>query len=463
MMTRKRLVLSLVAVVAFLSDAVAAIDLSCYPFVRDVGPITGREEVAAVTLDSTVWDAAGGWPEICIATADGTPVPHLLRKAVGRRHRTVRDRREASIAGLTEQPGNRIELSLQLADGEGDANLVEFVTPLRDFERQVSIHGIGPDGTGTSLVENALVYDYSRFADVRHVTVALPANTYRRFRVEIRDVTDEMQSPVRQITRTFAQARETGSTEQSVVTDRPFRMDAVRLWKEHEAESGAVESESVLALKSWQVREDARLRQSVIEIETFNEPLSGFVLQTPARNFSRRVTIEIPVRDSGVTETWRAIGSATLSRISFRDFQREELRISIPAQQARRLRLVLANDDNPPLEITGVEAAGPVWQAVFIAASDIPVRLYHGALLPRPAVRDTAPIERILASGFEPLTVPSGAPSTNPQYRKPGRTWSGLLGSRLFFIAAVAIMVAVLATALVRAVRRLDPPAAGQP
>lgn len=460
MMKREWMVLSLFAAAAlFLSDA-AGLDLSRYPFARTVETVAVREDLAAVTLDRFLWDAADGQPHVCIAADDGTPVPHLLRKAGERRRRTVRDRRESAIAGLTEHPDNRIELSVQLDANAGDANLVEFVTPLKDFERQVSIVGIPSSGDEVTLAAGALIYDYTRFADVRHVTVALPANVFRRFRVEIRDVTDEMQSPGRQITRTYAQGEETSRTDQSTVTARPFRMDAVRLWNEHEADTHIVEREVVLPLKSCRVREDIRQQRTVLEIETFNEPFTGFILQTPARNFSRRVTVEVPVREGGAAETWRPIAEATLSRITFREFRREDLRITFPERQARRLRLVIVNHDNPPLEIGGVEAVGPVWQAVFIAEPGRRVRLYDGAVLDRPVVQDTAPVERILAGGYEPVTVPSGAAAENPLYRKPGRTWSGLLGSRLFFMLAVAVMVAVLATALVRAARRAELPPA---
>ncbi len=459
-MNTSRLALPLLAAAVLLSGAAATLDLSHYPFVRDVETMVAREEVAAVTLDRSVWDAADGRPNVCVAAADGTPVPHLLRKAVVHRRRRVRDRCESSIAGLTEQADNRIGLFLQLAEKSGTANLVEFVTPLKDFERQISIYGIPPGDTEVPLVESALIYDYSRFADVRHVTVALPENTFRRFRVEIRDVTDEMQSPGRQITRTFELGEEARRTDQATVTARPFRMDAVRLWKEHETDAYTVEREVVLPLKSWQGREDDRQRQTVIEIETFNEPITGVTLLTPARHFSRQVKVEVPVREGGVAETWHAIAGATLSRITFREFRREDLRITFPERQTRRLRLVIANNDNPPLEISGVDTVGPVWQAVFIAEPGRRVRLYDGAALERPAVQDTVPIERILANGYEPLTVTAGPASDNPLHHPPGYSWSAFFGSRLFFLVAVIIMVGALGMALFKGSRQLDPPIA---
>lgn len=451
--------LPLLVAVALLSDA-AALDLSRYPFVRDVETISAREEFVAVTLDRSIWDAANneGGPDICIATEGETPVPHLFRKAGERRFRTVRDRRGSSISGLTEHADNRISFFIDLENNTEDANLIEFVTPLKDFERQITVYGIRPDGAEFPLVENVLVYDYTRFADVRHVIVALPSNTFRRFRVEVRDVTDEAQSPRREISRTFEQDAETQRTEHSVVTTRSFRMDAVRLWNEHEAETYTVERKIVLPLKSWQVREDIRQKQTVIDIETFNEPLSSLSLQLSARNFSRRVTVEIPVREGTATETWRSIASATLSRISFRDFRREDLTVSFPEQQARRLRIVIANNDNPPLEIAGVETMGPVWQALFIAEPGLRLRLYDGAPQPRFIRQDTEPIERIIVGGDEPVTFLTGTPAENPLFRKPIRSWSGLLGSRLFFIVAIAIMAAVLATALVRATKKLNLP-----
>ncbi len=156
--------------------------------------------------------------------------------------------------------------------------------------------------------------------------------------------------------------------------------------------------------------------------------------------------------------SWRTISSATLHRITFRDFRREQLGVTFPEQQARQLRVILANDDNPPLDISGVTASGPVWQALFIAEPGRRARLYHGDTPARPIRQDTLPIERILAGGYTPVTLPSGDSMENLHYRKPTASWTRLIGTRAAFVVAVAIMIAALGLALVRGIRQIDPP-----
>ncbi len=449
--------LAMCGIAAFTIEfASASSAISHYPSVRPVLTVPAQDELAAVTLDSVIWAASPGTPpDIRFADAKDIPIPHVLRKASEQRLRTVRENCRSHVDALQELPDNRIELSVTLDDKAPLATGIEFVTPLRDFERQITVQGIGRDGTTTLLVENALIYDYSRFADVRRINVPLPPNRFRRFAIAIDNVTDEQQSPRRQISRTYEQGSEVRMVDHGTLTARPFRMDAVQLYAERQAESHRVERETPIPLKAWSIRDLPLKKQTVIEIESHTEPVTGFTLQIADRNFTRRVRVEVPA-GSGGSETWRPIGSTSISRIAFRSLLHTQLRVTVAERRSQRFRLVIDNQDNPPLDITGTEAFGPVWQAVTLAAPGQQARLYYGAAQSTPARYDTAAIERVLANGFDPVSFSLGEPADNPHYRKPGRSLTGLIGSRSFFIGAVVIMIAVMAAALVKATRRLD-------
>lgn len=429
--------------------------ISHYPSMRSVLTVPVQEELAAITLDSVIWAASPGTPpDIRIADAQDIPIPHLLRKAAAQRLRTVRDNCRSSVNTLQELPDNRIELSVTLDEKAPFATGLEFVTPLQDFERQITVQGIDADGTAAMLVENALIYDYARFADVRRCTVSLPPNRFRRFAIAIGNVTDEQQSPRRQISRTYEQGSEVRMIDEGTVTARPFRMDAVQLYAERQAESYRVEREDTSALISWSIGDLPRTKQTLIEIETHNEPVNGFSLMIADRNFTRRVRVDVPTGNVG-SETWRPIGSTAISRIAFRSLLHEQLRVTFAERRSPRFRLVIDNQDNPPLAISRVDAFGPVWQALYLAVPGQQARLYYGAAQPVPARYDTAAIERVAGGGFEPVAFSLGEPSGNPEYRRPGGSFTGFVSSRAFFAAAVVIMVAVMAAALVKASRRL--------
>jgi hypothetical protein len=439
------------------TTANAASAISHYTSVRPVLTVPAQEELAAVSLDTLIWAASpGSPPDIRFADAAGVPIPHLLQKAAEQRLRTVRDQCHARIDALQEQPDNRIELTVTLDDKAPFATEIEFMTPLMDFERQITVQGIDAEGSATLLVENALIYDYARFADVRRCTVPLPPNRFRRFAIAIGNVTDEQQSPRRQISRTYEQGSEVRMIDQGTLTARPFRMDAVQLYAERQAESHRVDREIPIPTKSWKVLEKPREQQTVIEIETHNEPVTGFTLQVADRNFTRRIRVEVPAGNGG-GDTWRTIGSASLSRIAFRNLLQEDRRLVFPECRSLRFRLIIENQDNPPLDITAVEAFGPLWQALYLAAPGRQARLFYGAATPSaPARHDTEAIRRVVGSGFEPIPFNLGDPSGNPDHRQSGLSLTGLVGSRAFFIGAVVIMIAVMAAALVKATRRLD-------
>ncbi len=427
-----------------------------YPFVRPVLTIPAQEELAALTLDSTIWAVSPGTPpDIRIADETARPIPHLLRKAGEQRMRTVRDNCRTTVSALQELPDNRLALTVTLDNKAPFATGIEFTTPLKDFERQITVHGIGESETPEMLVENALIYDYTRFADLRSSSIALPPNRYRRFSIAIGNVTDEQQSPQRQISRTLEQGVDVRLIDQTTLTARPFRMDAVQLYAERQTESHTVERDRPIPLKSWAVRQVPRLRQTVIELETHNEPVTGFTLQVADRNFTRRISVEVPA-DNGSGDAWRAIGSATISRIAFRNLLHEERRVSFAERRSPRFRLVIENHDHPPLDISGAEAFGPVWQALVIATPGQQGQLYYGAATPQPPRYNTAAIQRVIEGGFEPVAFALGAPVDNPHYRQPGRTLTGVIGSRTFFTGTVVIMIAVMATALARAARRIS-------
>jgi hypothetical protein len=423
-----------------------------FSHMRDVTTSSQQEEIAALGLDGSSWELlAEGASDLCVFDAADVVLPHLLRRATAKRVRRVKVTCRSRVTGLRELPDNRIEIDLKLEAGEGAADTVSFATPLKDFERRVTVDGVAADGAVVRLVSDALIYDYTRFMDVRSVTVDLPRNDYRVLRITIDAVTDTTQSPRTAITRTIRDEAETQRTEANTTTTRPFRIDRANL---HTHRDEARNRETVMvdyALKGWSVSQDERERTSTIEMETFHTPLTSLVIAAGARNFSRRATVLAPYQRDG-REQWRQVGAATLSRISFRNFKREALVVTFPELQERRLRLVLHNGDAPPLAIEAVTGRGPVWQALFLAAPGQTYRLFLGGKHVSRQGFDTSHIERLLAREIAPRPFELGDVVANPAYdATAGRNAWAWLGSRAFFAIGIVLVVLVLGVGLVRA------------
>jgi hypothetical protein len=415
--------------------------------------------LAAVIPDSAIWESGEVLPDIIIVTKSGYPAPHIFRKAEESRMIKIRESRKASISSLEQKKDNSVELFIDIIEKTGTANLLEIKTPLKDFERIISVKGVNADGSEVSLAENVPIYDYSGFADIRHTTVELPPNEFRRFRVNINSLTDEILSPNRHVAKTLEGDTEIKRTEESDIKTRNFRIDALLIYSEHETESKKVERKARISDKSFKVIQEERSKKTILEIETYNQPLTSFLIETPANNFSRKITVEVPVK-IGEKENWTTVKHATVSRISFRDYKRSELIVEFPEMQMKRFRIVLYNEDNPPVEITGLTLYGPVWRALFLTDQDESLKLFYGRILDQKVKQDTEPVKRILESGYEPVEFKIGKVQNNPDYKKAGTpkadSWADFFGSKTFFIIAAGIMVMALAYALVRSFRRIQ-------
>jgi hypothetical protein len=413
---------------------------------------TTQEEIAAAPLDGSSWEEIKpGATDLRVVNQDNAFVPHLMRRASAKRVRRMRVRCPASIQTLREHPDNRITFDLKLSDANPSADTLVFDTPLKNFERLISIDGVTKENIAQPLVAEALIYDYTRFMDVRHVSVALPRNDYPILRVTIDAVTDTTQSPRAQITRTLHDSNETQRTETTTETTRPFRIDAARLFTHKDLPSNRETTTIDYPIAKWTSREDSKHNTTVIELTTRNIPLTELAISTDTRNFSRRATLEVPYRRDG-REQWRTIAATTLSRVSFREFTRATTALSFTETQTTRLRLTLHNGDAPPLHISALTGRGPQWQALFLAAPENSYRLLLTSANATPPAYDTAHLAQLLERDITPTPFNVGPLTKNPDYNpKAGRGTSTWVGSKTLFIIGIILVVAILGIGLLRA------------
>ncbi|MFU8780491.1 MAG: hypothetical protein ACNA71_05640 [Kiritimatiellia bacterium] len=441
-------------IMIWLGPAVAMAASTQSPFMHaiDTAPLQ-QEEIVAVSISPFIWDTATDQPVMYIYNDKDQTVPYLLRQATTSRIRSVRDRVGSSIENLQAHADERIELDIAVHKDAPAPHIVEIVTPLQNFVREVTIVGIAADGAETTLVEDAIIYDYTRFADVRSNTIALPENTTdRRFRLLIRNPKDAHPVLERVIQRTLVENTEQSRTEQFTTTERFFRIDAVNLYAIREVETQSKAREIPIAIKKWSVAEDPRRQQTMIEIETYNTPLHGISIATDDANFARHASISYPRKDAG-RASWQRIGHTELARIRFRNITSEQLRISFPQRQEHRLKLVLENHDTPPLTITNVVGVGPDWQVLFLAQPQQQYLLYHGAQATQAPRYNTAPILRLLERGIQPREITLGEANANPDYAVTSFWLPTIMRPRAAFILGIILMTAALAWGLYRAAR----------
>lgn len=416
-------------------------------------PYFPREEIVTVQLTSDVFEyAQADGADLRVVDDAGREVPHLLERRTRTEPRTVREACAAQLLSLDEGADNRLEIDYQLAADAAAPTGLTLVTPLKDFERLVSVSGSDDGNVWTLLAHEAPIFDFSRFMDVARSDVSLPANRFRRFRLVIRNVTDQARSPWAQLTRELgADGQARTVTEALSVENRPLRIDRVDFWRTVTREDrGAPESTDYQPQAFSVNREPGR---TLLEVTMRREPLTAFTLVTPSRNFSRPVTVEVGVQE-GVQTRWREVGRGTWTNLDFRDLRRQELRVSFPEQRATRYRITVADGDSPPLEVRGVRAEGHAYHLAFLAFPARPYRLFYGAPAARAPVYDQVTVLNPLQGAYQAQPVLLARRVFNEHYAEsaPLTTW---LRSRWFLGMAVAVAVLALGAALYRASRRL--------
>lgn len=372
--------------------------------------------------------------------------PRLIRRRVETTESTVERQWKADIADLVTKDDNSVELLVNVPEELDTIVGLTIETPLRNFDRSVTVSGrVDENAEWDTLATGELLYDYSRFADVRNSKICFQGGAFERIKVEIHAVTDVQASRLSELRQTFTNEGPVERTEIKALQRRPFRIDSVHLLTQHTRRKE--KSRAVREYEAAKVnieRDDSHA--TVADIRTYRQPLTAIRVKTGSRNFSRQATVEI-IRRGDV----RTLGRGQLYDLSYRDIQERDVTVNFPETRAKRLRLSIVNGDNPTLPIDGVELLGHVYEVVFLAAPDANYRLYYGSPDAGEPIYDTTAIKRLLREGYGPVTASLQTQESNQLYEPDSR---GFLDSKLFFVIVIVLMVAVLGFALYVAVRQ---------
>ena len=355
----------------------------------------------------------------------------------------------SEVVSLKERDGAALEILIRLGEKAPSASGLTILTPLTDYEHRVKVFGSNDGKDWSSLVSDGLIFDYGRFMDIRNREVPLPKNDFRQFQVVIEQVRDELESPFRVLTRSRHKAGEEQTSETTTLTRRLLRIDRIEMWRNVEAEGEMKPRKVAYPIEGFAVEQDAKKKLTRIRVRTGQEPLTRFMPEVGSGSFSRSAAVRVPVK-RGIETTWSEVGRGTIYRIQLRDFRREDLRLDFPEQREREYEIEIANEDSPPLDITGVKAEGDVYRLVFVGEPNRRYHVEYGSETADPPRYDTAAVLSYMRPGFATAEASLGNAIANPDYR-PGRSVRGWLDRPIVLIVAIALMVVVLAWALLRA------------
>lgn len=437
---------------------VLGLELKHFQYTRQIN-VSGLEDdtFLAIAIDSDIYAATrSGLPDLRIVDSSGSEVPYQLQQQASHLTRSELRFYAGKVLSLKEQQ-SAIEVVVARPDDVPAAAGLRLSSPIRDFERQVRVDGSRDGVHWTRLVDGALIFDYSRFIDVQNFDIELPENEFQQFKLTVEGVTDERESPYRQLTRTFTGDDEQLRVEQTRVQQRSLRINKINFFYHVSKTYDREPAETDYPPESWDSTQNDEQKLTVLTVRTRREPITAFTFSTSGRNFSRKVTIEAP-QTEGTTKNWAPLGQGVLSNFEFRGFRKEQLTVHFRESRESQYRILIHNEDNPPLEITDVQARGNVYRAIFLTQPTQTYRLLYGSKTAQTPSYETASVLAALPGEAPvPTTAILGAEEAMAGFRSQRPSWPSRVANHpATFVVAVCLMVAVLGTGLFRASRRLN-------
>jgi hypothetical protein len=417
----------------------------------------GAASIAAAVLDRDVYAATrDAYPDLRIFDAKNQETPFVLEKATETLTQLIRGDCRSRVLSLREL-GDGLEVIVGLKKDEPSARGLTIVTPLSNYERRVQVFGSQDGKIWRPLVNDGLVFDYSRYMDVNNREIHLPKNDCRQFKVLISAFADTKESPFLDLTRKYSGGVESERIEKTTLERRPFRMDRIDLWTNKEAPLVETDKKVAYPVAMLRVEEKSEDKTTIVHVKTHREPLTEFTLELTSRNFNRAVRIQTPVT-RGTHTQWIDIANGRASLLQFGQFRRESLTIPIPESRQTEFRIVIQNEDNPPLAITGIKARGNQYRTIFLTEENRSYSLYYGSEEVASPKYDAAEVLGSLRlRGNRPSDVQLGEQIANAMSPpSPPNDIRHLLNNPLFMGAVIATLVVVLGWALFRATRRIN-------
>lgn len=434
---------------------------------RAVGvPAITATTLIAAPLDTHLHgNTRDDWPDVRLRTASGTATAFVIRPAMNVRDQIVRDFWPAKQTAAKLDGDRGLQVELMLAKDDPAPTGLKIVSPLRDFEHQVQVESSADGMTWEPAGEPTLIFDYTRFVDARNDTVSITPSAHRRFRLTIADVTAEQESQLLELHRRLRGGEEADRTERTTIARRPFRIDRVEFFRDVSRPQSSEPRTLEFAVSRLTTTSEEGGRRTVITLGTDREPLTALRIETASQNFSRVVNVETEI-DLGTGATaWKPLAPGTLTRFAVGTLHREDLTIPLPQTRRSQFRLVIENEDSPPLTINNVLASGPVYELLFLAVPNERYIVEYGHPEATSGRYDTAALTAALNDRQPATEARLGDPQPNPNApadRKPAaKPWNDprvLIGGILLLAAVLAIALYVAGKELKAGGENTPPP-----
>lgn len=424
-----------------------------------------ESKFTSIVVDRELYSGTtDSWKDLRLLNQHEKEVPFLL-------YRKVKEERKVQhIPKLVTQPrvrplddgGLEIIFSVDRQKQNHSIDGITLSTRLRDFEHRVTVETRTSDTSPwRTLVSNAVIYDYSRYMDIRNLEVAFADRSFNtdetEFRIVIEKVTQTKESQFLELTRTVKDGVEDQLQEKLTINRENFKLDSISYW--HSVET-IVSSEPVLTEYPLQIEsryEDEKSKATVIDCTSNREPLRQIQLITEDDNFYRTVSFyavdDIPT-SLNQRNGERLLTRSSVTQISLPNISRSDLTVDFPVVRSKRYRLVIENGDSPPLQDIQLKAQGETREILFFAQAEQRYSVVYGNTLLETPKYDILAIQAAIESKMQPAVGTLDA-ATPYKLVDPRSEWEKILENRWLLGTLFAFLLMVLALTLRQASKRL--------
>ncbi|MBU1355040.1 MAG: DUF3999 family protein [Candidatus Edwardsbacteria bacterium] len=412
-----------------------------------------QSDVGVFRLDGDIYRGTKvDLTDIRLAGHDYREVPYLIRLATRTDTVTVRYPIGLGTIEFKEQPDNSITIILNRKETDSIPDELEIRTPAVNFEKSISVYGSDDRAAWQALAVSQPIFDYSRHIDVRNTSVTLKGPAFSYYKVVIGNAIEVKRSPFSQIV-TEAGTRPGVRYESFIQNTEPFRIERAAFFGVKSEVRAANPLQVAYPLPVTFSASDTVKKATLIYCRSDRQPVNEIRLATASRIFRRQVLVE-GTNDTSKTADWTTLATGIVQRLTMGAFHRENLSILLGGwQRYPRYRLRIANEDNPPIEVTEVTAMGGIHQIYFFHNQAETLTVYYGGEDVKPPRYDVAAmladIPRVEGAQWR-----LGAQLTADK-KGPGRyrVW---LSPKNILIFSLVVMVGVLAVVLFLIVKKVE-------
>jgi hypothetical protein len=412
-----------------------------------------QSDVGVFRLDDDIYlGTQGDLSDIRLAGRNFREVPYLIRLATSTDTVKVRYPIGLETLEFKEQPDNSIIMILCRKETDSIPDELEIRTQAVNFEKSVSVYGSNDRTTWRTLAAGQPIFDYSRYIDVRNTNVTINGPAFSYYKVVIGNVIEVKRSPFSQII-TETGARPRVRYESFLQNTEPFRIEQAVFFGVKSEVRAANPLQVAYPITVMFLVSDTVKKETFVYCQSNRQPINEIRLSSASRIFRRQVLVE-GTSDTSKTADWIKLTTGVLQRLTMGGFHCENLSIPLGGwQRYSRYRLRIANEDNPPIEVTGVTAMGGIHQVFFFQNQTETLMVFYGGEDVKPPRYDVA----AMLAGIPRVEGAQWRPGVQLPTDKNGptryRVW---LSPKNILIFSLVVMVGVLAMVLFLMVKKVE-------